>query len=73
MFDDFRSRPLPAKIAIIAALVVSLSLITAAQRDLHRRTDAEVRGDRRLWRVLCLNALGALGYFWWGRRPASAG
>lgn len=72
MFDDFRSRSLPEKLAIVVGLAVSLTLVTAAERDLQHRTDAEVRGNRRLWRLVCLNALGALGYFRWGRRPADA-
>ena len=59
------------KIASIIAFVVSLAIVLAAERDLQHRSDAEVRGDRRLWRLVCLNALGALAYFRWGRRPAS--
>ncbi len=70
MFDDVRSRSLPQKLAIVVALAASLTLVTAAERDLHHRTDAEVRGNRRIWRLVCLNALGALGYFRWGRRAA---
>jgi hypothetical protein len=54
--------------AVGVAAVVSLAIIAAAQRDLHRRPAAEVRGDKRLWRIVCLNALGALAYFRWGRR-----
>lgn len=46
----------------------SLSLVAAAERDLHVRSSAQVRGDKRLWRLLCLNALGAVAYFGWGRR-----
>lgn len=50
-----------------ALLTASLGLVAAAQRDLHRRSDNEVRGSRRVWQALCLNALGALAYFAWGR------
>ncbi len=52
-------------------LAASLGLVAAAQRDLHQRSDGEVRGSRRLWRALCLNALGAVAYFAWGRRPGT--
>jgi hypothetical protein len=63
--------PTPAgRAAVGVAAVVSLAIIGAAQRDLHRRPADEVRGDKRVWRVVCLNALGALAYFRWGRRPA---
>ncbi len=52
-------------------VVVSVAIVVAAERDLHGRPDAEVRGDKRLWRLACLNALGALSYFRWGRLPSS--
>jgi hypothetical protein len=31
-------------------------------------SDAEVRGSKTLWRLLCLNAIGAVGYLCCGRR-----
>ena len=49
---------------LIAASVV---LVIAAERDLGRRNAAELRGSKPMWRLLCLNALGALSYFRWGR------
>ena len=49
-------------------LVVSLGLVTAAERDIQRRPADQVRGSRLLWRLICLNALGAVGYLRWGRR-----
>jgi hypothetical protein len=72
MFNDFRSRSLAGKLVTVVVFAMSLALVTAAERDLHHRADDEVRGSRGLWRLLCLNALGALGYFRWGRRPAAA-
>jgi hypothetical protein len=60
----------PAQQLLAAALIaVSLGLVAVAERDLHRRPDAQVRGDRRVWRIVCLNAVGAVGYLLWGRRP----
>ena len=57
-------------VALAAVLIaVSLALVAVAERDLHRRPDTQVRGDKRLWRVVCLNAIGAVGYLLWGRRP----
>lgn len=52
------------------SIAVSLVIVALAERDLHGRPDAQVRGDKRLWRLVCLNALGALAYFGWGRRPS---
>ena len=54
------------------AIAVSLVLVAAAERDIQRRPASEVRGSKVLWRLVCLNALGALGYFRWGRRPTPA-
>ena len=55
---------------LLAAVLTaaSLALVTIAQRDLHRRPEAQVRGDKRLWRLVCLNAFGAVGYLLWGRQ-----
>jgi hypothetical protein len=54
----------------LVLIVISLGLVAAAERDIHRRPDAQVRGSKLLWRLICLNALGAVGYFRWGRRGA---
>jgi hypothetical protein len=56
------------RIAAFSTLAVSLVIIAAAQRDLHARAADRVRGDKRIWRLVCLNAMGALAYFRWGRR-----
>jgi hypothetical protein len=36
--------------------------------DIQRRPADQVRGSKTLWRLVCLNALGATGYLRWGRR-----
>ena len=53
----------------LVLIAVSVGLVAIAERDLHRRPDTRVRGDKRLWRLVCLNAIGAVGYLLWGRRP----
>jgi hypothetical protein len=55
----------PRVLALIAAL---LGLVAAAEIDIHRRPADEVRGSKLVWRLVCLNAVGAVGYFRWGRR-----
>lgn len=60
------------RVAVGIAAVVSLTIIAIAQRDLHTRPAEEVRGSKRLWRVVCLNALGALAYLRFGRRRPAA-
>jgi hypothetical protein len=48
----------------------SLGLVAASERDIQHRPADQVRGSKLLWRLVCLNALGAASYFRWGRRPA---
>jgi hypothetical protein len=60
----------PARRSLAAVLVaISIALVAVAERDLHRRPDKQIRGDKRLWRIVCLNAIGAAGYLLCGRRP----
>ncbi len=62
----------PAKRLWIAVVfLVSLGLVATGERDIQRRPTEQVRGGKLFWRVVCLNALGAAGYFRWGRRPAA--
>jgi hypothetical protein len=68
---SFKEMSPPQQVATIVSIVLSLAVVTAAERDLHRRDAGDVRGDKRLWRLVCLNALGALAYFRWGRRTAA--
>lgn len=49
-------------------IVVSLILVVAAERDIQLRPSHELRGSKTIWRLVCLNAIGALSYFRWGRR-----
>ncbi len=58
--------PRQRRIATVV-IVISLGVVGVAQRDLARRSDDEIRGSRGLWRLLSLNALGALAYLRWGR------
>ncbi len=56
------------RVALLALIGASLALVGAAERDIARRPQAEVRGSRTVWRALCLNALGAVAYLVWGRK-----
>jgi hypothetical protein len=55
---------------VVAGILIaaSLAVISAAQVDLHRRPASAVKGDKRIWRVVCLNAIGALAYLFLGRQ-----
>ncbi len=66
-FKDMSPRQ---RAAVMGVLAVALPLIAAAQRDLQRRPESEVRGRKWIWRLVCLNAVGALAYFAFGRRAA---
>lgn len=69
--EDFKALP-PARRAGVSALIaLALALVFTAERDIQRRPSSELRGSKPIWRVLCLNAVGAVGYFLWGRRDPS--
>lgn len=53
------------------AIAVSLGIVAFAQRDLHARQPSEIHGSKRIWRLVCLNAIGAIAYLACGRRQAS--
>jgi hypothetical protein len=62
----------PARLAVaVAVFVVSLGIVAVAQRDIQRRPDSQVRGNRLVWRLVSLNAAGALVYLRWGRTSAA--
>jgi hypothetical protein len=71
MAKRMAKRPRSPEQRLLAAVLIaiSLGLVAAAERDLHHRPDTQVRGDKRLWRLVCLNAIGGDGYLVWGRRP----
>ncbi len=52
-------------------MAVSLALVAAAERDIRRRPADQVRGSKGIWRLVCLDALGAVSYYLWGRRPSA--
>ncbi|HMD52180.1 MAG TPA: hypothetical protein VKG62_05640 [Solirubrobacteraceae bacterium] len=66
----FRDRSLAGKVWLTVLFAVSLALVASAEHDIHHRPADQVRGSKALWRLLSLNALGATGYFRWGRRAA---
>ena len=72
MIKDFKAQSAARRSLVMVLIAVSLVLVAAAERDLERRPAADVRGSKLLWRLICLNALGAASYLRWGRREASA-
>lgn len=68
----FGEYSLPGKVVLLILSAVSLAIIASAERDLHGRAVEDVRGSRRLWQLVSLNALGALAYLRFGRRPRPA-
>lgn len=68
-----RTPKTPRERALVGVLIVmSLAIVGVAQADLQRRPASMVKGDKRLWRVVCLNALGALAYLFFGREIESS-
>ena len=60
------------RLLIVLGCIVSLGLVAGAERDIQRRPADAMRGSKLLWRVVSLNALGAVGYLVWGRRSRPA-
>jgi hypothetical protein len=69
---DVAKMPRSPRQRLVATVLIAISLavVSAAEVDLHRRPAAKVRGDKRIWRLVCLNALGALAYLFFGRQEA---
>jgi hypothetical protein len=65
---QFRDLSPAGKLSATVAIGVSVALVALAERDLHRRSPTELWGDKRVWQMVCLNAVGAVAYFRWGRR-----
>jgi hypothetical protein len=70
--QKFKDLSPPQRVAAVIVLVISLALVATAERDLQRRPADEVRGNKWLWRLVSLNALGALTYLRWGRLSGNA-
>jgi hypothetical protein len=68
MSKSFRDLSPAERVLVLVLITVSAAVVGAAERDLQRRPAEEVRGSKPLWRLLCLNALGAISYLRWGRR-----
>jgi protein involved in polysaccharide export with SLBB domain len=62
-----RRRPPPR---VVAALALAGTVSgTLAWRDLNRRSDSQIRGSRRFWRVLiAMNPGNSVLYWLFGRR-----
>jgi len=59
--------------AVVGAAVVQVTLLTAAQIDITRRSKEQVRGAKLLWRILVfVNFIGPIAYFAIGRRRSAA-
>jgi hypothetical protein len=61
-----------ARVAVIVGGAVQVALIALAHADLTRRTDAQVRGPKRMWRLITLiNFVGPITYFAVGRETGA--
>jgi hypothetical protein len=64
----FSERSPVEKALLGVLLLVSLTIVGFAERDLQQRPEKRVRGSKLAWRLASLNALGALAYLGLGRR-----
>lgn len=66
----FRELPPPVRKLIIALGTLEVGLNLAAQLDISRRSQEEIRGSKLRWRLISLiNVFGPLAYFRRGRLP----
>jgi hypothetical protein len=64
--------PALARAGIVAAGVLEVGLLAAAQIDITRRSADRIRGGKMRWRLLSLvNVIGPLLYFYKGRIGAA--
>jgi Phospholipase_D-nuclease N-terminal len=67
--DRYRRLSPRARRALWAALAAEAVLVAVAQRDIHRRPAARIRGPKLLWRLVAtLNFVGPAAYYALGRR-----
>ncbi len=59
---DIRSKSIAASL-----IVASVVIVGVAERDVHSRPGQEIRVSKRIWRLVSLNAIGALAYLMTGR------
>ena len=69
--NKLKDRSPRERLGIVALLAGAVSVVASAEYDLQRRPADEVRGSKTLWRLACLNAIGAAIYFRWGRRAST--
>ena len=61
------------KRVLVVALIVHVIVMRLTWRDLRKRPDAAVRGNKRIWQVASgLNTSGSVAYWLFGRRSAPA-
>jgi hypothetical protein len=54
----------------IVMSVVQLALLAAAQIDISRRPEDQIRGTKSMWRLISfINYFGPIAYFLFGRIP----
>jgi hypothetical protein len=66
---QFKQRSPAQRSLTFVLIAVALGLVAAAERDIQQRPADQVRGSKLLWRLVCLNAVGSVGYLRWGRQP----
>jgi hypothetical protein len=59
--------------ATVLSSIVQLSLLAAAQWDIHHRSPAQIKGSKAAWTVASfINFAGPIAYFMFGRKPREA-
>lgn len=66
---SFKQLPFAARLGIIGAGILELTLLLVTLNDLRKRPAALVRGSKKGWRIVSfINFFGPVSYFAFGRR-----
>ena len=66
-----KRKPKPNRVALAVIAVVHVTVMALTWRDLRNRPSADVRGNKKAWRVAsAMNTGGSAAYWIFGRRRA---
>ncbi len=61
------------RLFLTLAIILQVTLLIAAQWDIQKRPEDEIRGSKSMWRMVAfINFIGPLAYFLFGRQPQSS-
>lgn len=57
------------KTGLVISMIIQITLLIAAQRDIRQRSENEINGNKWIWSAAALvNFVGPIAYFLFGRK-----